>query len=93
MTDPVGLLRKKLAANQLGDAESVAGFFVSLLYPGEGAANLDGFRTLAVEFLNTADDGVAASPFSGLAVGTSAYDLRVRGMVAFLMSTQRFHEQ
>lgn len=93
VTDPVGLLRKKLAAEKLVDAESVAGFFVSLLYPGEGAANLDGFRTLAVQFLNAADDGVTVSPFSGLAVGTSAYDLRVRGMVAFLMSTQRFHEQ
>jgi hypothetical protein len=28
-----------------------------------------------------------------LAVGTTNYDLRVRGMVALLMSTQRFHEQ
>jgi hypothetical protein len=26
-------------------------------------------------------------------VGTTNYDLRVRGMVALLMSTQRFHEQ
>jgi uncharacterized protein (DUF1800 family) len=93
VTDPVGLLRKKLAADRLADAESVAGYFVGLLYPGEGAANLDGFQMLAVRFLNTADDGVTAAPFSGLAVGTSAYDLRVRGMVAFLMSTQRFHEQ
>lgn len=93
VTDPVGLLRKNVAADRLGDAGLVAGFFVNLLYPGEGAANLDGFRNLAVQFLNTADDGVAASPFSGLAMGTSAYDLRVRGMVAFLMSTQRFHEQ
>ncbi len=91
--DPVGLLRKKVPADKLSDAEAVAGYFSSLLYPAEGSANLDGFRTLAAQFLNTADDGVSASPFSGLAVGTSAYDLRVRGMVAFLMSTQRFHEQ
>lgn len=93
VTDPVGLLRKKVAADKLSDAEAVAGYFAGLLYPAEGAANLDGFRALAVQFLNTADDGAVASPFSGLAVGTSAYDLRVRGMVAFLMSTQRFHEQ
>lgn len=93
VTDPVGLLRKKLSGAQLGDAVAVAGYFAELLFPGEGRANLGDLRELAVKFLNTADNGVTDSPFSSLAVGTTNYDLRVRGMVALLMSTQRFHEQ
>lgn len=92
-TDPVALLRKKLPAGQLSDANAVAAYFTGLLFPAEGAANLAEFRELAVRFLDTADDGTTPSPFNALAVGTTNYDLRVRGMVALLMSTQRFHEQ
>jgi hypothetical protein len=92
-TDPVALLRKKLPAGQLNDANAVAAYFTGLLFPAEGTANLAEFRELAVRFLDTADDGTTASPFNALAVGTTNYDLRVRGMVALLMSTQRFHEQ
>lgn len=93
VTDPVGLLRKRLGAPQLSDAAAVAGYFTELLFPAEGRANLGELRELAIKFLNTADNGVTDSPFSSLAVGTTNYDLRVRGMVALLMSTQRFHEQ
>jgi uncharacterized protein (DUF1800 family) len=92
-TDPVALLRKKLPAGQLNDANAVAAYFTGLLFPAEGTANLAEFRELAVRFLDTADNGTTASPFNALAVGTTNYDLRVRGMVALLMSTQRFHEQ
>ena len=92
-TDPVALLRKKLPAGQLNDASAVAAYFTGLLFPAEGTANLAEFRDLAVRFLDTADDGTTPSAFSSLAIGTTNYDLRVRGMVALLMSTQRFQEQ
>jgi uncharacterized protein (DUF1800 family) len=92
-TDPLGLLRKKLAAAQLTDATAVADYAVSLLFPAEGRANLGRYRDLAMQFLNTADNGVTASAFSSLQVGSAAHDQRIRGMFAFLMSTQRFQEQ
>jgi len=69
--------------------------FIGYLFPGEGTANLDLYRASAMNFLNTADDGTT-SLFSNLTVSTtptSAYDLRVRGMVAMLMTLQRFQEQ
>jgi hypothetical protein len=69
----------------------VAGYFVNLLYPAEGAANLALYRTAAVNFLNTGDNGITSSAFSGQ-TGTT-YDTRVRGMVSMLMTMQRFQEQ
>ena len=91
-TDPVGLLRIK-APEAMRDSGKVADYFLDLLFPAEGQANLAAFRKIAVAFLDTADDGTTTSAFSALAPGTSAYDLRLRGMVALLMSTQRFQEQ
>jgi uncharacterized protein (DUF1800 family) len=96
VTDPVGLLQARLpvAADQR-DAAKVADLFVGLIYPGEGRANLDLYRTSAINFLNTNDSG-GASPFSGLTVSgvpNSTYDNRVRGMVAMLLTFQRFQEQ
>jgi hypothetical protein len=98
VTSPVRLLftRLPVLADQR-DAAKVADVFLGLLFPGEGAANLNLYRTAAINFLNTADDGVTASPFSALAVGTTTgnntYDTRVRGLVAMLMTMQRFQEQ
>ena len=92
-TDPVGLLKKKLAPANYNDAGAVADYFLSIIYPGEGKANLDSLRTIAISFLNTADDGVTASPFSGLANTSTGYDTRVRGMVSMLMTSPRFQEQ
>jgi uncharacterized protein (DUF1800 family) len=98
VTSPVRLLftRLPVLADQR-DAAKVADVFLGLLFPGEGAANLNFYRTAAINFLNTADDGVTASPFSALAVGTTTgnntYDTRVRGLVAMLMTMQRFQEQ
>jgi hypothetical protein len=89
--DPVGLLRKKLPPASWTDANVVAGYFVNLLYSAEGPANLALYRTAAVNFLNTADNGTTASAFSGL-TGTT-YDTRVRGMVGMLMTFDRFQEQ
>ena len=44
-------------AASLRSAPAVADFFVRTLFPGEGAANLAGYRAIAVQFLDTADDG------------------------------------
>ncbi len=96
-TDPVALLQRKITDSaQWRNAGAVADFFLGILYPAEGAANLNLYRQSAMNFLNTADDGVTASLFSGLTVSATAgstYDTRVRGMVAMLMTFQRFQEQ
>lgn len=96
-TSPVRLMfaRLPLLADQQ-HAAKVADVFLGLLFPGEGAANLNLYRTAAINFLNTSDDGLSASSFSALtpsATAANAYDTRVRGMVAMLMTMQRFQEQ
>ncbi|MBI3853723.1 MAG: DUF1800 family protein [Verrucomicrobia bacterium] len=88
--DPVALLKKKLPSESWGNAGDVADYFLSILYPGEGAGNLLLYRTAAINFLNTADDGTTPSAFT---TGLSSYDTRVRGMVSMLMTFQRFQEQ
>src|SRR6185436_3197608 len=93
--DIVGLLRAKTPNTAWNKADQVADFFLGLLYPGEGRANLQLYRTAAINYLNTDDNG-AASSFANLGVsGTagSTYDNRVRGMVAMLMTFPRFQEQ
>jgi len=93
LVDPVALLTLKLAPGSLLDAGDVADYFLAVFYPGEGKANLDLYRTSAVDFLNTDDDGVTPSPFSALTVGDSAYDTRVRGAASMLLTLPRFNEQ
>jgi uncharacterized protein (DUF1800 family) len=88
--DPVALLQKKLPAAQLRNAGAVVDYFLGILFPGEGRANLEQYRTEAINFLNI------GGPFDALAVDAASntpYDNRVRGMVSFLMTTQRFQEQ
>jgi len=92
-TDPVALLKKKLSAASWNDAGAVADYFLSILFPGEGKANLDLYRTSAINFLNTGDNGVTPSAFASLGNTSAAYDTRVRGMVSWLMTSQRFQEQ
>ncbi len=97
VTDPVRLLllRLPVVADQ-HDAGKVADLFLGLLFPGEGRASLDAYRHIALNYLNTDDTGNSPSLFSGLTISNasgSAYDNRVRGLVAMLMSLQRFHEQ
>jgi hypothetical protein len=78
------------------NAGKVADLFLALLYPGEGKASLDEYRAAAIDWLNTANDGVTPSPFATLTPSStagSAYDTRVRGMVGMLMALDRFHEQ
>jgi hypothetical protein len=91
-TDPVALLRVRAPAG-LADAGVAADYFLGLLFPAEGAANLRGLRALAVRYLDTADNGTTASQYSSLAAGSKDHDTRVRGLVAFLLTTQRFQEQ
>ena len=93
LSDPVALLKKKLPANRWTDAPYVAGYFLGILLPGEGAGNLAEYRNTAAAFLNTGDDGNTSSPFSVLSPGTPVYDTRVRGMVSLLMLSPRFQEQ
>lgn len=92
--NPVALITKKIPGSLL-NASAVADYFLGILYPGEGAANLALYRTAAINFLNTADNGTS-SPFANLTVSSTAgdtYDTRVRGMVAMLMTSPRFQEQ
>jgi uncharacterized protein (DUF1800 family) len=93
VSDPVALLKKKLPSGLWNNDGAVVDYFLSILFPGEGAANLALFRQSAVQFLNLADDGLATSLFSGLSNTGTPYNNRVRGLVAFLMTTQRFQEQ
>jgi hypothetical protein len=93
VANPVALLKKKLPSGQWNDAGAVADYFLSILLPGEGKANLDLYRTASINFLNTADNGTTASPFASVVNTTTTYDTRVRGMVAAIMTSQRFHEQ
>ena len=94
--DPVTLLKKKLAADASGqgNAGAVADYFLGILFPGEGAGNLTLYRKAALDFLNdgSADSPASSSLFS-LSLSAANYDTRVRGMVAMLMTMQRFQEQ
>ena len=88
--DPVGLLRKKLPSGSWTDVNAIAGYFVNLLYPAEGTANLALYRSSAVNFLNSTDTG-AASTF--ISQNAATQEIRVRGMISMLMTMQRFQEQ
>lgn len=93
--NPVGLLKLKLPSASWNDAGAVADYFLGILFPGEGAANLDVYRTAAMNFLNngSADSPANTTPFSGLSNASANYDARVRGMVSMLMTSPRFQEQ
>ena len=91
-SDPVGLMKAKLPSLSWGNAGDVTDYFLGILYPAEGAANLKLYRDAGINFLNTADDGIAASPFS-TGLSSTIYDTRVRGLVSMLMTLPRFQEQ
>jgi uncharacterized protein (DUF1800 family) len=91
-SNPVDLVQAHLPADQWSDAGAVAGFFCDLLFPGEGAANLDLDRQAAIQFLNTDENG-AMSPLDKFSVASVSYGVRVRGVVAMLMGYPRFQEQ
>lgn len=93
ISDPVTLLKQRLPAADWTNATAVVDYFVSILYPGEGKANLDLDRTAAINFLNQ-DEATPpqSSPFNALGTSSAGYDGRVRGMVALLMTFPRFQE-
>jgi len=93
VADPVGLLKLKLPSTQWRDAGLVTDYFLSILFPAEGKANLTLDRATALTFLNTADNGTTPSLFNALDPNSSTYGTRVRGMVAYLMGLPRFQEQ
>lgn len=91
--DPSELLALRLTNGTNRSAEAVSDELLRLLFPSEGAGNLRQYRALAIQFLNTADNGTTASNFSSLVPGTKEYDRRVRGLAALLLSSPRFQEQ
>jgi len=92
VSNPVQLLQAKLPAAQWRNAGAVADYFLPLIFPGEGKADLDLDRRAALAFLDS-DDAGKPSPFVNLSPGTTAYDTRVRGMVSLLLTFPRFNEQ
>jgi uncharacterized protein (DUF1800 family) len=90
--DPVALLRRKLPSASWYNAGEIADFFLANLYFGEGKANLDLYRASAINFLNTADNGTTIDLLRP-SMTAAVYDTRIRGMVAMLMTLQRFQEQ
>ncbi len=93
--DPVALLKKKVASGSWNNAGAVADYFLGVIFPGEGAGNLALYRQACVDFLNdgSLDSPSSGTAFSGVSNTTSNYDTRVRGMVAMLLTMQRFQEQ
>lgn len=93
VSDPVKLLKLKLPSTAWNDAGAVVDYFLSILFPAEGRANLAYYRESAILFLNTADNGTTSQPLQSLPNTSMTYDTRIRGMVAMLMASQRFQEQ
>ena len=87
------MLWLKTPSSKWLDAEAVADYFLSILFPAEGRANLDFDRRAALSFLNTMDNGMTPSPLSEMDPDSSAYRTRIRGMVACLMGAPRFQEK
>jgi uncharacterized protein (DUF1800 family) len=90
-SDPVALIKARMPSANWNNDAAVVNFFLGLLFPGEGAANMGRDRQAAIDHLNSNDLGNGSSSFSGLS--GAAYDGRVRSMVGFLMSLPRFQEQ
>ena len=86
-SDPAGLVRLKVPSGDWNNPGVLVDYFLGLIYPGEGAANLGIDRQAAIDFLNT-DDAGASSPFS-----LTTHERRLRGMVGTLLSLPRFQEQ
>jgi uncharacterized protein (DUF1800 family) len=97
LCNPVGLIKAKLPSFSWNNAGAVADYFLGILYPGQGAGNLQFARQTAINFLN---DGKADSQttyqntaFAGVPNAHPSYDERVRGMVGALLALPRYQEQ
>ena len=92
-SDPVRLIKQRIPSSQWRDSTTIVSLFCDLLFLGEGSGNLYLDRAAAIKFLNTHENGISNSPLNRLNPASSAYDTRVRGMVALLMGLPRFQEQ
>jgi hypothetical protein len=91
---PTHLLQKFVPVAKQTDADTVARFFLSCLFPGEGGANLDYYRRRGIDILDTSLAGAhTPNSFSGLTLNTDEYTYRVQRLVAYLLTMPRFHEQ
>lgn len=88
--DPTLLLNSKLAPLDRNDPGVLIDYLLERIYPGEGKANVEKYKKLALDFINTDDNG-APSMYRATS-GTTRED-RLRGVAALLMSLQRFQEQ
>lgn len=87
--DPRAVLNRFLSPAAQTDADKVVRLFLTLLFPGEGEINLDGYRRIGLSLLNQTSTGTT-SPWTGSAAQIND---RVPRMVAALMSLPRFNEQ
>jgi uncharacterized protein (DUF1800 family) len=92
VSDPVALLKLKVPPASWTNPGVIVDYFLGVLYPGEGKANLDMDRQAALDFLNSDENG-NSSLFASQNPTSAAYDGRVRGMVALLMCFPRYQEQ
>ncbi len=101
ITDPAALMKSRLTtvADQK-NAGKVVDLFLGYIYPGEGRANLDLYRTAALNYLNSNDNGTPNSSLwggltdtSGVPTDNTTYENRLRGMISMLLTQQRFNEQ
>jgi uncharacterized protein (DUF1800 family) len=90
VSEPAKLIRLKLPSSSWNNPGAIVDYFLGILYPGEGPANLGLDRQAAIEFLTSNDAGVATpqTPFN-----LTTHESRVRGMIALLMCFPRFQEQ
>jgi hypothetical protein len=97
MCTPVGLLKAKQPVANWTNAPAVVDYFIGILYPGQGAGNMQFARQNAINFLNdgSADTSTTyrTTAFAGVPATHGSYDERVRGMVGALLALPRFQEQ
>lgn len=91
---PTHLLQKFVPVAKQTDGDTVARFFLSCLFPGEGEANLDYYRRRGIDILDTSLAGThTPDSFGSQALNSDEYNYRVQRLVAYLLTMPRFHEQ
>lgn len=88
--NPVMLINYKLPPASWYNASDISDYLLKILFPSEGAGNLTLYKSAAINYLTTDDNG---NPSSLNSLSASNYDTRIRGVVGMLMSFARFQEQ
>jgi uncharacterized protein (DUF1800 family) len=92
--DPLALLSERLTVAEQREAPAVVDFFLELLFPAVGTGNLSLEREECFRLLNSDESGTPdSSMFSTLALGSAAYEERVRSLVSLLLCSPKFNEQ